>query len=95
MQQHEVSTNVRRRALQGLEIGPAVPNFALTCPDCGHETGFVTLHPSWRCAGCQAQWRLKMCRHCHRHLEIGEDGPYCQGTLRCGTGRAAIASSSH
>ena len=95
MQQQEVSTGIRRRARRPREIEPMRPNFALACPDCGHVTGLLTLKPSWRCADCQAQWQLKMCRHCHRHLAMGEDGPFCQNVLRCGAGRAASASDSH
>jgi hypothetical protein len=88
----EVSTGIPRRGYRPAEVGPVRPNFVLTCPDCEYSTGLLTLHPSWRCASCRVQWQLKMCRHCHRHLAMGEDGSFCQG-VRCRAGRTAIASS--
>jgi hypothetical protein len=95
MQQQEVTTEIRRRAVRPPHIGPMRPNFVLACPDCGHWTGLLTLEHSWRCAECRAQWRLKMCRRCHRHLEMLDDGPYCQDAFRCGKGVAASTSDSH
>ena len=94
MHQQEVSTGIHRRARRPPEIGPVRPNFVLSCPDCGHLTGFLTLEPAWRCAQCRAQWRTKMCRRCHRHLAMGEEGPFCQDTLRCGAGSTATAAAS-